>query len=112
MPRASTVTVSYPEDLSEWGRRQLETRWFMAYLRRTLGTVTVGDEREEFLDVGCCGNTLDVPLRIEAVEGGETADGGTAIEYTARDACGIRGGWRVQSAGGPTTTGPATNGPE
>ncbi|MCL7419182.1 MAG: hypothetical protein M8354_15300, partial [Halalkalicoccus sp.] len=60
------------------------------------------DEWEEFVGVGCCGNTLDVPLRIERVEGGTEVTRETAIEYVVREACGIQGGWRVQSAGGPT----------
>lgn len=103
MNEATRVVVSYPADLSAWGRAQLQTRWFEAYLRKTIGRATVGDEREEFLDVGCCGNTLDVPLRIEGVEGGSVVGEGTEIAYTERAACGIQGGWRVQSASGPTT---------
>lgn len=105
MTDAARVVVSYPADLSGWGRRQLTTPWFTAYLRKTLGDVTVGDAREEFLDVGCCGDTLDVPLRIESVEGGQRVGPETAIEYVEREACGLAGGWRVQSAAGPTTSG-------
>jgi hypothetical protein len=99
--RATRVTVSYPEDLSGWGRFQVEKPSFRAYLRKTLGDVREGEVREEFVGVGCCGNTLDVPLRIERVEGGRRVDMETEIGYEVREACGVQGSWRVQSAGGP-----------
>lgn len=98
---ATRVLVSYPEDLSDWGRFQVEKPAFRAYLTKTLGEVREGDEWEEFVGVGCCGNTLDVPLRIERVEGGTEVTRDTEVEYAVREACGIQGGWRVQSAGGP-----------
>ena len=99
---ATEIIVSYPSDLSTWGRDIVEGRPYRAYLRKTLGRVEEGQVTEEFTGVGCCGNTLDVPLRIESVDGGDRVDESTAIEYTVREACGIEGGWRVQSAGGPT----------
>ncbi|KYH26175.1 hypothetical protein HAPAU_12690 [Halalkalicoccus paucihalophilus] len=99
---AARVVVSYPEDLSDWGRFQVEKPAFRAYLTKTLGEVREGDEWEEFVGVGCCGNTLDVPLRIERVKGGTEVTRDTGIEYVVREACGIQGGWLVQSAGGPT----------
>ncbi|KZN25650.1 hypothetical protein A4G99_04095 [Haladaptatus sp. R4] len=98
---ATRVVVSYPEDLSSWGQFQIGTRHFLAYLRKTKDHVQAGDVWEEFLDVGCCGDTLDVPLRVESVEGGERMGPETEIVYEVREACGIRGGWQVQSAGGP-----------
>ena len=99
---ATLVVVSYPADLSGWGRGQLDGRVFRAYLRRTLGAVAAGDERSVFLDVGCCGNTYDVPLRVERVDGGDAVGPETEIEYVEREACGLAGGWRVQSAAGPS----------
>ncbi|WP_436926327.1 hypothetical protein [Halosimplex amylolyticum] len=99
---ATTVVISYPSDLSTWGRDIVEGRPFRAYLKKTLGTVEVGQVTEEFTGVGCCGDTLDVPLAIESVEGGDRVDESTEIEYTVRDTCEVEGGWRVQSAGGPT----------
>ena len=102
MSEASRVVISYPEDLSDWSRDQLATRWFMAYLRKTVGRATVGREWNEFVDVGCCGSAHDVPLRIEAVEGGDEVGSGTEIEYTTREACGVKSGWLVQSAAGPS----------
>jgi hypothetical protein len=96
------LVISYPADLSDWGRFQVEKRPFRAYLTKTLGRVAEGDEREVFVGVGCCGNTLDVPLRIERIEGGPEVTRETEIEYTVREACGLQGGWRVQSADGPT----------
>lgn len=102
MTEATRVVISYPADLSAWSRGQLETPWFRAYLRKTVGPATVGREWNEFVDVGCCGNAHDVPLRIEAVDGGTDVGQDTDIEYTTREACGVQSGWRVQSAAGPT----------
>jgi hypothetical protein len=100
-PVATRVVVSYPADLSDWGRLQVESAHFRAYLRKTLGDVTEGDVTEEFVGVGCCGNTLDVPLRVERVECGGIVGGTTTVEFAVREACGIEGGWLVQSAAGP-----------
>jgi hypothetical protein len=100
---ATRVVLSYPADLSEWGRGQVDTPHFLAYLRKTLGEVGEGEVREEFVGVGCCGSALDVPLRVEEVQGGSRVGPETDLEYTVREACGVQGGWRVQSADGPTT---------
>jgi hypothetical protein len=100
-PVAERVVVSYPADLSQWGRDTVEDPSFRAYLGKTLGPVEPGEEVEVFVGVGCCGNTLDVPLRIETFEGGDTVTEETEIEYAVREACGIEGGWAVQSAGVP-----------
>ena len=100
---ATRVVLSYPADLSDWGREQVDTPHFRAYLGKTLGEVEEGDVREEFVDVGCCGSSLDVPLRVEEVQGGSRVGPDTTLEYAVREACGVQGGWRVQSAGGPTT---------
>lgn len=100
---ASRVVISYPADLSEWGRRQVETPHFRAYLRKTLDIVSQGEQFEEFVGVGCCGNSLDVPLRIETTDGGTRIGPETTIEYVVREACNLNGGWQVQSAAGPTT---------
>jgi hypothetical protein len=102
MAEASRVVISYPEDLSDWSRDQLATRWFIAYLRKTMGPATVGREWNEFVDVGCCGSAHDVPLRIEGVEGGSEVGAATTIEYTTREACGVESGWQTQSGAGPT----------
>ncbi|WP_238398212.1 hypothetical protein [Halorussus salinus] len=99
---ADRVVVSYPEDLSDWGRFQVEKPAFVAYLRKTkTDRVRQGDAWEEFVGVGCCGSTLDVPLRVEEIDGGETFGPDTEVEWTVREACGIQGGWQVQSRGGP-----------
>ena len=99
---ADTVVVSYPADLSEWGRFQVEKPSFRAFLRRTRDEAAEGDAWEEFVGVGCCGNTLDVPLRVESVEGGDWVGDETEFEFDVREACDLQGGWRVQSADGPT----------
>ena len=98
---ARRVVVSYPADLSDWGRFQVEKPSFRTFLRRTKGTAKAGDVWEEFVGVGCCGDTLDVPLRVERVDGGATLTEETEIDYEIREACGIEGGWRVQSEAGP-----------
>ncbi|EMA66469.1 hypothetical protein C461_10528 [Halorubrum aidingense JCM 13560] len=113
-PEATRVVLSYPEGLSGWGRDQIETPHYRAYFTRVLDRLAVGDVREEFLDVGCCGDSLDVPFRVERIEVGKDADGNaahpvdeavvtrdTAVVYEPR-AGEVGGGWRVQSAGGPT----------
>ena len=100
---ATRVVVSYPADLSQWGRDTVEGSSFRTYLTKAHDTAREGDEWPEFVGVGCCGNTLDVPLRVEAVEGGPRVTAETAFEFTVREACDIEGGWQVQSADGPTT---------
>jgi len=100
---ATRIVLSYPADLSEWGRDTVEGSPFRAYLRKVHETARAGDTWAEFVGVGCCGDTLDVPLRVEAVEGGERVGPETAVAFTVREACGIAGGWQVQSADGPTT---------
>ena len=99
---AEQVVLSYPSDLSTWGRDILDGVPYRAYLRKTLGRVEVGQVSEEFTGVGCCGDTLDVPLKVESIEGGPLVDDSTTIEYSVRDTCEVEGGWRVQSAAGPT----------
>jgi hypothetical protein len=99
---AAEIVVSYPADLSDWGRFQVEKPSFRAYLTKVHEEATVGDQWEEFVGVGCCGNTLDVPLRVEAVDGGNRLDSETTVEYDVREACDIDGGWTVQSQAGPS----------
>lgn len=99
---AKRVVISYPTDLSEWGRQQVTRTAFRSYLRKVLDAPVEGETWEEFVGVGCCGDTLDVPLRVEAVEGGHEVGEDTEISYKVREACGVQGGWRVQSADGPT----------
>jgi len=99
---ASRVVVSYPADLSQWGRDIVEDSPFRAYLRKAHPTASEGEEWAEFVGVGCCGDSLDVPLRVETVEGGPQLTEETTFEFTVREACGIDGGWGVQSAAGPS----------
>jgi len=98
---ATTVVVSYPADLSLWGRDIVEDTPFRAYLRKAHNNASAGDTWEEFVGVGCCGSTLDVPLRVERIDGGDTLGPDTEVEFEVREACGIQGGWQVQSEGGP-----------
>ncbi|WP_254838689.1 hypothetical protein [Natronomonas marina] len=98
---ATRLVVSYPADLSDWGRMQLERPEFRAFLRKTHESAEPGDVWEEFVGVGCCGDALDVPLRVERVEGGPRLAAATAVEFEERAACGIEGGWLVQSEAAP-----------
>lgn len=93
---ATEVVLSHPADLSRWGRLQLESPPFQAWLRRVHDDARPGDRWTEFLDAGCCGDTLDVTLRVERVDGDPMVGPETRIRYVERGACGI-GGWRVQS---------------
>lgn len=98
---ASRVVLSYPADLSTWGRDTVEDRRFRAYLRKAHDTAAAGDRWAEFVGVGCCGSALDVPLRVERVEGGAELTGDTEFAFAVREACDLDGGWRVQSEAGP-----------
>lgn len=97
---ARRVVISHPDELSEWGRQQLDTDRFRTYLRRTRDDLGAGDEWEEFLDTGCCGGTLDVPLRVESVDGPGRMGSETDVEFVEREAE-MAGGWEVQSVAGP-----------
>lgn len=99
---ATRLVLSYPADLSEWGRYQVEKPSFRAYVAKTRETAAPGDVFEEFVGVGCCGDTLDVPLRVESLDGGDRIDEETTVEYDVREAEGLDGCWRVQSEAGPS----------
>ncbi|MFB6074675.1 MAG: hypothetical protein ABEJ89_06655 [Haloarculaceae archaeon] len=107
MDTATRVVISYPADLSDWGRDAIDRDSFRAYLPKVHEVARAGETWPEFVGVGCCGSTLDVPLQVERVE---DADGpteaaqftpDTAVDYEVREACDIEGGWAVQSAEGP-----------
>lgn len=105
-PVASRVVLSYPEGVSDWGRDQIETDRYRGYFARVLGEVAVGDRREEFVDVGCCGDSLDVPFRVERIDVGDdsVSEAAVAAETTIayrRRPGDVDGGWRVESTGGP-----------
>lgn len=102
MTRATRVVLSHPSDLSEWGREGLDGQPFRSYLAKAHDTASEGDVWAEFVSVGCCGDTLDVDLRVESVDGGDAVTEDTEFTFTERDGDGVEGGWRVQSSGGPT----------
>ena len=93
---ATRIVLSYPSDLGQHGRRRIEADHFKKWLRRTREEAVEGDLWEEFTDVGCCGSHMDVPLRVERVEGGSVVDFDTVIAYEEREACGLNPGWSVQ----------------
>ncbi|MFC7072274.1 hypothetical protein ACFQJ7_05225 [Halovenus rubra] len=98
---ATHVILSYPADLSDWGRAIVEDTPFRSYLLKAHDTAETGETWAEFVGVGCCGSALDVPLRVEAVDGGMSLTQETTFEFTVREACDLEGGWQVQSAAGP-----------
>jgi hypothetical protein len=93
---ATRVVLSHPADLAEHGRWRIGQAYYRRYLRETKGRVEEGDEFEEFTDVGCCGSQMSVPLRVEAVEGGDRMGPGTTIEYVEHEPRGRNPGWSVQ----------------
>ena len=92
---ADRIVVSYPDGLGAWRADQLKHERFAKYLRKTLGEVHEGYEFEEFVDVGCCGTTPDIPLRVEAIEGGPIVGPETEIEWVGREEA-VENGWNVQ----------------
>ncbi len=78
------IVLSYPTEVSGWAQLQLSTPWFKGYLRRTLGTVMEGEIRTEFVDVGCCGHSPKIELRVETP--GETrVNEDTEIHFMERE---------------------------
>jgi len=93
---ATRVVLSYPADLTDWDREQLETPWYVGYLRNVLAEPVAGDVFEEFVDIGCCGTSREVPLKVEAVVGGDRVGENTDIEYTVRESGDLPDAWDVQ----------------
>ncbi|MFC7130853.1 hypothetical protein [Haloferax chudinovii] len=102
---ATRVVVSFPDQLSAWGRDQLTADRFVNYLRRVHEDAEPGDEWEEFLDVGCCGDSLTLTLRVEELEPADATRIGeeTTVEFVEREGS-VHGGWCVQSADGPVSS--------
>ncbi|WP_396611577.1 hypothetical protein ACH9L7_15455 [Haloferax sp. S1W] len=102
---ATQAVVSFPDELSAWGYDQLTADRFVNYLRRVHDEVTVGDEWEEFLDVGCCGDSLTLTLRVEDLEptGATALTSETELEFVEREGS-VNGGWCVQSKDGPASS--------
>lgn len=98
----TSVTLSYPRALSNWGRSIVEDEPFRTYLRKVHDRANPGDRWEEFVGVGCCGNAMDVVLRVESVDGGPALTAETDFEFVEREDCHV-GGWEVQSEASPET---------
>jgi len=82
---ATRVVLSYPAALSSWGRSTLEGSPFRSYLRKAHDRAVAGETWEEFVGAGCCGDTEDVTLRVESVEGGRRLTAETTVEFAVRD---------------------------
>ena len=98
---ATRVVVSHPADLSDWGRDRIDTSPYKTYLRKVHTEIEEGEKWDEFVDTGCCGDALDVPFRVETIDGPATIGPETTIEYTEREETTGKGGWLVQSAASP-----------
>ena len=98
---ADRVVFLSPAALPTWGRSIVEARPFRASLRGAHDTTTPGEGWSEFVGVGCCDSALDVPLRVERVEGGTAVTGETGFAFRTRAAYDLDGGWRVQGESGP-----------
>ncbi|MCD2198756.1 hypothetical protein LPA44_02425 [Halobacterium sp. KA-4] len=98
---ATTVTVSYPADVSDWERDQLTTDHMRAYLKRSNDHAREGDTWDVFVDVGCCGTSPDIPLRVEHVAGDASLDETAELAFVEREAAGVDAGWDVQSEASP-----------
>jgi hypothetical protein len=97
----ASVTLSYPSDVSDWGYDQLTTEHMRAHLKTTKGPASEGDTWSVFLDVGCCGDSPDVPLTVRAVDGDGELTEDTDLYFEEGAACGVESGWEVQSRAGP-----------
>jgi hypothetical protein len=95
-PLATRVELSFPADIGRHGRKRIRSDYYRKYLKKVHDSAAEGNEWDEFTDVGCCGSQMDVPLVVEAVEGGSQITQDTEIEYTEREACGVNPGWSVQ----------------
>jgi hypothetical protein len=95
-PLATRVELSFPADIGEHGRGRIRSDYYRKYLKKVHDTAAAGDEWDEFTDIGCCGSQMDLPLVVEAVDGGSRVNLDTEIEYTEREACGVNPGWSVQ----------------
>lgn len=98
--RIERLVLSYPDDLSEWSHRQVSADRYRNYLRKVFATPVAGDESEEFVDVGCCGNSLRFTVRVEAVEGSGETTADTVVDLVERRED-VEGGWAVQSEAAP-----------
>ena len=97
---ARRATLSYPDALGGWSREQVLADRYRKYLRRAFAGETVGHERKEFVDVGCCGNSPRFTVRVEAIEGGDRIGEGTELELVERRED-VEAGWAVQSEAAP-----------
>ena len=98
----TSVTLAYPSDVSDWGYDQLTTDHMRAYLKKTKGPAREGDVWSVFLDVGCCGDSPDVPLTVTAVDGDGDLSEDTELHFEEGGACDVDSGWEVQSQAGPS----------
>lgn len=95
---ATHVVLSHPSSLSDHAKRRIHQDYYRQYLRRAHDRVAVGNEWDEFTDIGCCGSQESFSLRVEAVEGGSRVTMDTTVAYQEREveveACDVN--WDVQ----------------
>ena len=82
MTEADRIRIRYAPGSDNVGEA-LRAESFEQFLRRSReGRVAVGNKWEEMINDGC-GQTKDVTLSVEAVEGGTTLGSGTEFEFRA-----------------------------
>ncbi|ESP87371.1 hypothetical protein [Candidatus Halobonum tyrrellensis] len=97
---ADRATLSYPDALGGWSREQVLADRYRTYLGRAFAGAGVGHERDEFVDVGCCGNSPRFTVRVESLEGGDRVGEDTELELVERRED-VESGWAVQSEAAP-----------
>jgi hypothetical protein len=69
---------------SGWIREGMNAPSYLRYLRYAhAGTLSVGDEFEEFVNCGCA-SPMDVVIRVERIEGGSAMGADTALDVVPR----------------------------
>lgn len=95
------VILSHSEELSNWGRFQIDQKHFRAWLVRSHESFTEGERFEEFVDTGCCGGAHYIEFVVASVEGSGPVTRETEIEYTEHPGCDLDGGWGTQHEARP-----------
>lgn len=97
----TTVTVSYPADVSDWERDQLTTDHVRAYLKRSNQRASEGDTWTISVNAGCGVTSPEIPLRVEHVAGETALDETAELAFVEREAAGVDAGWDGQSEASP-----------
>ncbi|MFB6133308.1 MAG: hypothetical protein ABEJ44_07915 [Halanaeroarchaeum sp.] len=84
MTGATTVVLEHDPAESQWVIDQLSDATFTDQLRETYATVAVDDTLTGSIEVGGCGDELNVDLRVKDVSGGRDIDRDTEFRIVPR----------------------------